>query len=256
MTFSLTGDAYDRFMGRYSEPLSGRFADFARPGRGSMLDIGCGPGALTAELAERVGAENVSAIDPEEHFLDACRARVPGVDARRGLAEDLPYDDGEFAAALSQLVLHFSEEPERAAEEMVRVVRPGGVVAACTWVVRGVEMLNVVWDSADGLVAPTASGAESRQRLRTAGQLEALFAGAGVEKLETATLEVEASYADFDDFWLPITNAAGPIGTFYGRLSEDHRAGLRERCRERLDDPQGPFTLTATACAVRGRTAA
>jgi SAM-dependent methyltransferase len=252
--FAISGDAYGRFMGRFSEPLAGAFLEWSRPGTGTMLDVGCGPGALTAALAGRVGAEKVSAVDPEEHFLEACRQRVPGVDARRALAEDLPYDDGQFGAALSQLVLHFAGDPERAAEEMARVVRSGGVVSACTWAVRGMGMLNVIWDAAEGLAGPAVSDAESRMRMRTVEELAAVFEGAGLQDVETTVLEVEGAYEGFEDFWTPVTNAAGPVGAFYARLGEDQRAGLRERVRERLDDPQGPFTLSGRACAARGRT--
>src|SRR5499427_6824337 len=99
-------DAYDRFMGRFSRPLAEPFADFAGlPLDGRVLDVGCGPGALTAELARRVGPGRVIAVDPSEEFVAALRGRHPGVDAIRAPAEDLPFEEGCFDATLAQLVV-------------------------------------------------------------------------------------------------------------------------------------------------------
>jgi SAM-dependent methyltransferase len=254
MSFSVSDAAYGRFMGRYAEPLAPVFADFAGIAKGArVLDVGCGPGALTAELARRVGAERVGAVDPEEHFVAACRDRVPGIEARRALAEEMPFGDAAFGAALAQLVFHFVGEPEAAAAEMRRVVEPGGIVAACTWTVRGMEMFDLFWEAAEGLVEPGAGGVEGRMRMRTEEELGTVMAGAGLEDVATDTLRVEAAYEDFEDFWTPITRAPGPIGAFYGRIRDDHRAGIRERLRERLGDPAGAFTLHGAACAVRAR---
>src|SRR3954470_3617898 len=108
MTFEVAAEAYDRFMGRYSTQLSFQLADLGEVRRGQrVLDVGCGPGALTAELVERVGADNVAAVDPSEAFAAAARARYPGVEVKQAAAEHLPYDDSVFDAALAQLVVHF-----------------------------------------------------------------------------------------------------------------------------------------------------
>src|SRR6202035_2025069 len=108
MSFSAGPDEYDRFMGRYSAPLAPRFAEFAGVTAGQrVLDVGCGPGALTLELVRRVGSAAVSAVDPSELFVAAVGRRHPGVSVRRGVAEKLPFEDRWFDAALAQLVVHF-----------------------------------------------------------------------------------------------------------------------------------------------------
>ena len=88
-------------MGQYSEPLAVQFADLAGVGPGQrVLDAGCGPGALAAELVRRTGAGAgaVSAVEPSESFAAAARERLPGVDVRQSPAEQLPFPDGGFDA--------------------------------------------------------------------------------------------------------------------------------------------------------------
>ena len=112
MSFDVAADAYDRFMGRYSRVLSPAFADFAGVRAGQrVLDVGCGPGALTIELLHRLGPPSVAAVDPSEPFVAAARERHPGVDVRRSSAEDIPHPDGAFEVAMAQLVVHFMRDP-------------------------------------------------------------------------------------------------------------------------------------------------
>src|SRR2546423_10245454 len=121
-------------MGRYSALLASQIADLAGVASGQrVLDVGCGPGALTSELVDRVGASKVAAVDPSEQFVAAARERQPGVEVRHAAAEELPFADGEFDAALAQLVVHFMAEPVRGLAEMARVTRTGGVVSPCVW---------------------------------------------------------------------------------------------------------------------------
>ena len=127
MTFDVAADAYLRFMGRYSERLAQPFAALADLAPGErVLDVGCGPGALTARLVELVGAGAVSAVDPSASFVAAVRERLPGVDVRTGAAERLPFPDGTFGAALAQLVVHFMTDAVAGLREMARVTTPAG----------------------------------------------------------------------------------------------------------------------------------
>src|SRR5581483_9071760 len=124
MRFGAPAEQYDRFMGRYAATLGVALADSAGARAGQrLLDVGCGPGGLTGVLAGRVGAGNVAAIDPAPQFAAACRERNPGADVREGVAEELPWDDGTFDAALSMLVIGFMRDPDRGVREMVRVTR-------------------------------------------------------------------------------------------------------------------------------------
>lgn len=254
ITFRVSDETYDRFMGRYSKPLASKLADAAgiEPGQ-TALDVGCGPGALTAELVRRLGADKVCAIDPSEPFVEACARRNPSVDVRLGRAEELPYPDGRFDAAVAELVFHFVSDPSAAAREMRRVVRPGGVVAACVWDFDGgMRMLRAFWDAA--LVVDSGAPDEAvTLRFGRDGELGALFTAQGIEDVATGALDVEASYQSFDDVWLPFLEGTGPAGAFCSALDPEGQIALREELRVRLGSPTGPFTLPASAWYAVGR---
>lgn len=250
MSFDVAGEAYDRLVGRWSRLLAPSFADFAGVDRGPALDVGAGPGALTTVLAARLGPSAVSAVEPSPPFAAACRERVPGVDVRIAGAESLPFADGAFAAALSQLVFSFVSDTARATAEMARVVRPGGVVAACTWAWDGFPLAQVFWQAA--LRFDPAAPDDANLPVRRPGQLAALWNGAGLSRVVEDVLPVDVTYSDLDDFWGPFAGGAGPPGGYLVRQPEPRRAEIREAVRELLGDPRGPFTLRSRALAVRG----
>jgi SAM-dependent methyltransferase len=257
MSFAVAGDVYDRFMGRYLPTLAPAFADAAGVGSGMrMLDVGCGPGGLTRELVARAGADAVAAVDPSPPFVAACRARNPGVDVREASAEDLPFDDDAFDAALASLVVAFMRDADAGAREMARVTRPGGVVAACMWDRGGggMAMLDAFWRAAAS-IDPDVVG-EVPMRGGTEGELARLLTGAGLTDVEDGSIPARADYASFDDWWEPFTLGIGPAGAYLGRVDAERREELRRACRMELGDPTGPFTLDARAWFARGRVVA
>jgi SAM-dependent methyltransferase len=253
--FRASPAAYDRFVGRYSGDLAAALCDRAGVGAGQrVLDVGCGPGALTAELAGRVGVGNVAAIDPSPPFLEACRARVPGVDAQVATAESLPFPDAGFDAALAQLVVNFMTDPVRGVGEMRRVTRPGGTVAACVWdYAGGMQLLRGFWDAAVA-VDPDGAGPldeARRMAISDATSLRDLWTRVGFTSIDVGALDVAAEYDGFDDLWAPYPAGVGPAGAYTVSLDETTRAALRDEYFRRLGAPTGPFRLTARAwCAV------
>jgi len=250
MSFSAGPEAYDRFMGRYSTPLAPRFADFASIGEAQrVLDVGCGPGALTGELVRRFGADAVAAVDPSPGFVEAAGRRNPGVDVRRAEAESLPFDDGSFDAALAQLVVHFMTDPAAGIAEMRRVARGGGIVTACVWDhAGGAGPLARFWDAARELDPGVAD--ESDLPGAREGDLERLLHEAGLGDVEERLLTVEVEHGSFDEWWEPFTLGVGPAGAYVQGLAQDARDRLRERCREL--HPDAPFAVSASAWAARG----
>jgi SAM-dependent methyltransferase len=251
--FTAPAEHYDRFMGRYVPKLAVALADAAGVRAGQrVLDVGCGPGGLTRELVARLGAENVAAIDPAEQFAEACRARNPGADVRVGGAEDLPWGDGEFDAALASLVVAFMRDAGAGTREMARVTKPGGVVAACMWDVPGggMRMLSTFWRAVRSL-EPATQGEETRVGFHE-GEIAALLEGAGLEDIEDGTLLTDAHYEDFDDFWQPFTFAVGPAGSHLREMPADQQDAVRRECFAILGEPSGPFDLEARAWYARG----
>ena len=255
-TFRASAQAYDRLVGRYSPQLAAALIDFAgvEPGM-RALDVGCGPGALTAELADRLGAANVGAADPSESFVEACRARVPGAEVVVAPAEALPFAAGAYDAVLAQLVVNFMRDAEAGVREMVRVTRPGGVVAACVWDYAGeMTLLRKFWDAAHEVDPERAAAADEGVVMRWCGDgdLAELWAAAGLGDVRCGSLSVSAAYTGFEDLWAPLPTGVAPAGAFCKSLGDDQRAALHDAYRRRLGVGDDPFELTARAWAVAG----
>jgi ubiquinone/menaquinone biosynthesis C-methylase UbiE/DNA-binding MarR family transcriptional regulator len=113
-------------------------------------DLGCGTGAVSAELARYVG--RVIAVDESKAMLTAARRRLTSydnVDLRSGSLEALPLEDGELGAAVLSLVLHYLPEPSRALREARRVVKRGGRLVVVDMLAHGRaeyrEAMGHVW---------------------------------------------------------------------------------------------------------------
>ncbi len=248
--FSAAAEDYDRLMGRFIPSLAPLFADTAEiVGTERALDVGCGPGGLTRELARRVGPDSVTAIDPSPLFVEACRERVPGVHAHVGVAESLPFEDGAFDAALSSLVVGFMSDPAQGVREMTRVTRPGGVVALCFWDVTRMEALAGFWRAAQAVV-PSAPG--ERLAGTREGELGGLLASAGCTDIVETTIAAAADYAGFDDYWAAFSGGVGPVGSYYATLDPETQGRVRATAHEMMGSPDGPFTLAGIAWAARG----
>jgi SAM-dependent methyltransferase len=248
VAFNVAADAYDRFMGRYSAVLTPQMVDFAGVEAGEhVLDVGCGPGALVAELIDR-GAR-VSAVDPSPTFVAAVRERYPDIDVRQATAEELPFEDGSFDAVLAQLVVHFMADPVKGITQMARVAGVGGIVAASVWdMVGGKAPISPFWRVAREL-DPAVEG-EARRAGAGEGQLSELFAQAGLTDIEEKALPVHVEHATFDAWWEPFKLGVGPAGDYYNKLAEDRQRALEERLREQLGEP---IALETQAWAARGR---
>jgi ubiquinone/menaquinone biosynthesis C-methylase UbiE len=250
-------EIYDRFVGRYSPGLARAMCAAAGVRQGQRaLDVGCGSGALVAELAGIVGAEGVAGIDPSEPFVEASRARAPGARILVGSAESIPFANGEFDATLSQLVVNFLTDPDQGLREMSRVTRPGGTVAGCVWdYSEGMTMLRTFWEAAAALDPERAAPRMESHTMRFSrpGELGGLWESAGLREVEVSPIAAEAAYDDFDDLWAPFPTGVGPAGAYAASLDAEAQAALRDEFARRLGDPEGPFQLAARAWCAVGR---
>lgn len=243
-------DSYDQFMGRFSRRLAPVFADRAGVVAGQRaLDVGCGPGALTGVLVERLGIENVEAVDPSPQFVETITQRLPGLSVQQGSAEHLPHDDGSFDVALAQLVVHFMTDPVAGIAELARVTRPGGTVGAAVWdLTPGAHGPVSAFHTAIVETDPTWVASQVRPG-GARGELGGLFRSAGLERVQESVLTTQVPMASFEDWWEPFLLGAGPAGDYVDGLSEQGRVELRERARRLL--PEGAFNLRVDAwCAI------
>jgi SAM-dependent methyltransferase len=254
------GAAYEAWLGRWASRLARVFLDFADfPDAGDILDVGCGTGALTFAMAERWPGRRVVGADLAEPFLAHARARRSGEQPtfEIGDACALPYRDGQFGSAAAQLVLMFIPRPEVAIQEIRRVTRPGGRVAAALWDFRGgLVFQRLLWDTA---VAIDPEARATRDRLFASplvlpdGLLN-LFRGGGLKDVERQSLTIRMDFENFEDYWQPFLGGQGPVGAYFANLAPTLRGRIEEAVRDAYccGAADGARSLTATAWAVRG----
>ncbi|MEO6746444.1 MAG: methyltransferase domain-containing protein [Caldimonas sp.] len=249
------GAAYEGFMGVWSRLAGEVFLPWLAPPAGARwCDVGCGNGAFTELLFEKSAPSEVVGIDPSEGQLAFARPRLAGRPARFdiGDAASLPYADASFDAAVMALVIFFVPDPARGVAEMARVVRPGGSVSAYAWDLLGGGFPFAAMQQEMAALGRPPVWPPSVE----AAQLEALrarWAGAGLVDLEMRVIEVERTFASFDDYWrIALT---GPrIAPTIAAMSADDTARLQGRLRERLPAAaDGTITYGAWANAIKGR---
>ncbi|MBB3391611.1 ubiquinone/menaquinone biosynthesis C-methylase UbiE [Rhizobium sp. BK275] len=260
-TFIARGaEAYEASMGRWSRRLADPFLAFAGvPSHGRVLDAGCGTGSLTLALSTHPELTAIEALDFEENFVAALRARTDDtrISARQGDVCALPYEDKSFDAAYSLLVLHFVSNAEEAITEMRRVLKPGATAAAAVWSHDGMPSWRLFWNTIRA-IEPEAegNGIPSGPRPMTAeGELRALFESAGFADVAEARLTMIMDYANFEDFYLPKVYGQGRFSAFFEALPEARRERLREALKAAYLDGRsedGPRGFESVAWAVRG----
>jgi SAM-dependent methyltransferase len=251
------GAAYERFMAPWSRSAGALFLDWLVPGPGlTWVDVGCGNGAFTEMILAKSAPSHISAIDPSEAQIATARQKISAkqVELSVGDAMALPYDGARFDAAVMALVLFFVPDPKKGAAELVRVTKPGGLVASYTWdVMHGGTPTQPLWEEIDAMGKPAARP-PSAEVSRFAA-LKALWAELGIRDVETRELVVERTFENFDDYWLCMA-VSSPSG-IVGKLSDAESAELKRRLRDRLPaSATGHITVHAWATAIKGRKAA
>ena len=253
-------EGYDSYMGRWSRRLAPLFSDFAGHASGErVLDVGCGTGNLAFVLAAHADIAAIEAIDYEEQFVEALRQRNtdPRITAQQGDACALTFPTGYFDRALSMLVLHFVSDAERAAAEMRRVVRPGGIGAAAVWdLYGGMPTTRIFWDTVAAL-EPAAHERRAKTLLRPMtqpGELKDVFAKAGFVNITDTLLTICMDFANFDDYWNPLLTGQGTLEEFLASLPQRTREQIQSGVRAAYlcNKPDGPRSFAGVAWAVRG----
>jgi trans-aconitate methyltransferase len=253
------GIAYERYMGRWSRKVAPLFTDWlGAPSGESWIDIGCGTGVLTSAVLNSCDPSRVVAIDSSAAFLQTAQSQLndPRASFRQADAQAIPEDDNTFDVAVSGLVLNFLPDKAAAAREMVRMVRPGGVVALYVWDYAGhMQIMRTFFDVAialdprarefdDGVKAP----------ICRPGPLAELFERSGVADVEVRKIDITTAFDGFDDYWTPFLGGTGSAPKYCMSLDERAREQLRQAICNRLPKgPDGEILLAARAWAIKGR---
>lgn len=252
-----SGEAYERYMGRWSRQLAPRFLNWLdAPAARRWLDVGCGTGALCTAILAQCAPQAVIGVDPSEGFLTTARHRLPkSVALHRAAAGELPLPDAAVDVTVSALVLNFVPDATAALREMARVTADGGRVAACVWdYAQKMDLIRTYWSAAAqlGLLAPGQDQGE-RFPICQPDVLMAAFSDVGLQQVQVSAIELPMHFADFDDYWQPFLGGQGPAPAHAMSLDEAQRQRLRDLLRANLPiQPDGTIQLAARAWAARG----
>jgi ubiquinone/menaquinone biosynthesis C-methylase UbiE len=180
-------EAYEVMMGRWSRQLAPLFVRFTGVAGGDVvLDVGCGTGALSSTLASMTRAAKIVGIDPSAGFIQAARSQItdPRVTIELGDAQNLPYADASFDRCLALLIVNFIADAPKAAKEMRRVTKSGGVVATTMWDgSHANELQHCLWDAAIA-IDRTVKPSERRGSYGSAEALSDLWKGGETKAAE------------------------------------------------------------------------
>jgi SAM-dependent methyltransferase len=249
------GDSYERYMGRWSRQVALHFLDWlAAPKGAAWLDLGCGTGALTQTILTRCEPRSVLGIDPSAGFVAHARATTRDERARFevGDATRLPLADASMDAAASALALNFVPDRPTALRELMRVVRPVGLISFYVWDYPGggLGFVRAFWNTALAMNPAAADlGEGARFTFCTPEGLKDLCRAVGMPSVTVAPIEIETRFATFEDYWHPFTLGGGPAPGYCASLPGDARARLKAKLGEQLGP--GPLSFTARAWAVK-----
>jgi len=248
------GAAYEQMMGIWSRLAGATFLDWLAPSTGlRWIDVGCGNGAFTQLLADRCAPAEIHGIDPSDGQLAFARTRqVAGLAAfQKGDAMALPFPAGRFDAAVMALVLVFVPDPQKGVDEMMRVVTPGGTVAAYMWdMLGGGFPLDPIRETMEAMnLAPPRPPRLDASRMQA---LVDLWTKAGLKQIETLEIKVQRTFESFEQFWATSTLAPS-IGPAIAAMAPADVETIKQRLRSRVGAVgSGPVTLPARAHAVKG----
>lgn len=249
-------DAYEQYMGRWSRKIAPLFIDWLAPPQSKRwMDIGCGTGQLSFQIASKCNPSHQIGIDTSEGFLTQAKKLVPGAEFRVGDAQKIDLPDDTVDYAVSGLVLNFIPDKTKALSEMVRIVRPEGTVALYVWDYAGqMQIMRYFFDTAR-VIDPNSSAYDDgiNAPICRPKALSDAFIAVGLSDVETTAIDIPAAFVDFHDYWKPFLGGTGSAPKYCMSLDEDTRSKIRDAVRAKLPTgPDGEILLAVRAWAVKG----
>jgi len=249
-------DTYEQYMGRWSRKIAPLFVDWLAPSQEKRwIDIGCGTGQLSLQIANKCTPSHQIGIDTSGGFLTQARKYVPSAEFRVGDAQNIDLPDDAVDYAVSGLLLNFIPDKTKALSEMERIVRPHGTVALYVWDYAGQMQIMRYFFNAARLIDPKSSAYDDgiNAPICRPKALSDAFVAAGLCDVETAAIDIPAAFVDFQDYWKPFLGGTGSAPKYCMSLDEDTRNQIRDAVRAKLPTgPDGEILLSARAWAVKG----
>jgi SAM-dependent methyltransferase len=252
-----SGKDYDAWMGRWSRLLAEKFLKWLNiPAGERWLDVCCGSGVMTQAIVEQCSPASVAGVDvaPAQIAFAREQRSDPKVAFEIADAMALPFESESFGAAVCGLGLNFIPDASRALREMRRITRSGGTAAVYVWDYgEGARFLRIFWDAAAS-VDPEAAKFDQARRFPwcTPDGLRAAFEAAQLPSPVVKPLEIVTRFADFEDYWQPMSTGQGSAPHYLSTRSERVRQAIRERLKSSLSaDTEGAIVLPARAWAIR-----
>ncbi len=249
---------YDNFMGRWSREVATQFLDWIDIDEGSSwLDVGCGAGMLAQAVGERCSPSTIIGADPLEKSITAARQHPDntGINFEIGDAQDLPFEDDQFDAVISGLMIKFVPDKLKAVNEMKRVAHTGSTIALYDWNMdSNMNTTRHFWSAvADVIPERMEDRATDRTPMTEIDSIANLFEAAGLNAIQQQTISFTTQFRDLNDYWDPITNNAQNVGRFYQTMTNAQRNEVLERLRQTLPlAADGSISFESRAVAVKG----
>lgn len=222
--FTRQADTFDEYAAKADESVEARFQEaVGAAAGGTILDVACGPGVVTAALAGR--AKAVTAFDATPAMLEKAEKRCAdaghrNVQFKQGNAEALPFDDRAFDGVVTRLAIHHFADPKRVVEEMFRVLRPGGTLVIADVVVSEDAGEAALQNAIEIIRDP------SHIRMLPASELDCLVTESGLDIASETTWDKSREFEE----WMGIANdpqRVQPLRTVARALAEEGRtAGM------------------------------
>ena len=253
-----SGDAYEQYVGRWSRLVAMEFLEWLDvETEATWGDVGCGTGVLSEYILAGTAPASILAMDRAQGFIRAAHSRLRDRRAQFSVGDALalPWGANSCDATVSGLVLNFVSSPKAMAAEMVRVTRPGGIVAAYVWdYAGGMQMMRHFWDVAVEL-NPHDSKLDQAERFPICQPepLERLFQEVGLHAVTVRSIDFVTVFQDFDDYWNPFLGKQGAAPTYLASLDAAAQDRIRDALKARLPrTADGSIRLNARAWAVQG----